>query len=209
MCLVDQILLSLSLFVSYAYQHTCRPPPNTPPVGCGRAKPWRFTEGSFQLGTKWYCCVTLPEKMHTASTMLNQPTTNKCVQRDPSKQWHLRRYPGPLFTKDKHHYCHIFFNKQMNFSDYPSKILHRDIVMIKVCCKLCLPGRINVPGFTMPRLIGSAAVCLTILSPNMFSKQLPPWSVQLQELLVCSFLNSLWLYSVLPLLKTPRKGPAG
>lgn len=55
-------------------------------------------------------------------------------------------------------------------------------------------------------LLGCSAVRFMILSPKMFSKQLSPWSVELQELLVCSFLNRLRLYSDLPLLRPPEKG---
>lgn len=31
----------------------------------------------------------------------------------------------------------------------------------------------NVPGFSLPCLVGCSAVCFMILSPKMFSKQLP------------------------------------
>lgn len=55
-------------------------------------------------------------------------------------------------------------------------------------------------------LVGSSAVCFTILSPQMFSKRLPPRFVELQEVLVCSLFNRLSLYSDLPLLRPPEKG---
>lgn len=65
---------------------------------------------------------------------------------------------------------------------------------------------IYVLGFNMPCLAGCSAECFMILSPQMFSKPLLAWSVRLQEVLVCSFLNRLRLYSDLPLLRPPEKG---
>lgn len=63
-----------------------------------------------------------------------------------------------------------------------------------------------VLGLTAPCLVG-CSVCFMVLSTGMFSKQLPPRSVELQEVLVCSFLNRLRPYSDLPLLRPPEKAP--
>lgn len=76
----------------------------------------------------------------------------------------------------------------------------------------CKQNRINrvitsyVLGYTMPCLVGCSAVCFMVLSFKMFSKQLSPRSVELQEVLVCSLLNRLRIYSDLPLLRPPEKG---